>query len=388
MQYTWLEKMASSGQIRPEAKQRIYEDCSQFLKMAEGFKMPTPDQLAKGIAEFAGAVGLTMLAEHGIGRLVDRHKMKKTIEDIRSTRASLLADPAFHDYKEKADARFSELVKVAPTLAADPKRSKDLVAKSLHTGFSNEDMNHLAVMQATYTAKDPYYTSKVNSSMQKKASAEKVGEMYADVLFLVKEAGLFDGAASAAGKIRGSTVGQILRNVALVSSIPLLAGVGQGIASEYLASRDSKIMAKKLRTSFDEAMRRSQQDDPNRTGGISLHDDPEGARRAFQTLVHFAPHVALHPDSARSFMTRVLSQGHFIDTPDVKQLTEIERNLSDAGKRSPFFEGFSSAAGAMGLGEGIRSTIKDTTEPLREQNRRAMYQDLGVKQAQKGSSHG
>ena len=377
MQYTWLEKMASNGQIRPEAKERIYEDCSRLLKEAsEGdFKMPSPEEFLKGLAGFAGSIGATLLAEHAVHRLTDRVKMRKTIKNIQNSRAQVLADPAFNDYKAKADARFTELVRIAPTVAAMPDKSKALVRKALHAGFTNEDMNHLAVLQATYTAKDPYYTSKIDSAMQKKASAERLGEMYADVLFLVKEAGIFD---RMAGGIKPGTAGQILRNVALVSSIPLLAGVGQGVASEYMASRDSKVMAKKLRASFDEAMRRAHQDDLNRTQGVSLNDDPEGARRAFQTLVHFAPHIALHPDSARSFMTKVVNAGHFIETPDVKQLTDIERNLSEAGKRSPFFEGFSSGARSLGLGENVRGILKDTTEPLRKRTGQAIAKDLGI----------
>lgn len=407
MQYAWLEKMASAGHIRPEAKARIYADCSALMKQAsEGPQLPnnaapSPDpnkfpwaEIGKKMTDAAVGFGSNILVNHAWSKFTDHRKMKSTLEDIQKARAGILADPVFNDYKEKADARFTELARVAPTLAADAKKAKALVDKALHTGFSNDDMNHLAVLQAVYTANDPSFSSRVHDRMSKKASAERLGEVYADVLGIVKEAGLFSGVAagiqrggaaaaqgvaSATGGMRPGTAMQILRNVALVSSIPLLAGVGQGLVSEYAAARDKKQMADKLRQSFNEAMQQAKKDDPSQTHGVSLHDNPSEAFRAFQTLVHFAPHVAMHPDSARTFMTRMINNAQFVEIPDVKQLTEIEKNLSNAGGSSPFFEGFSSAAKNLGLGEGVRSTIKDTTEPFRTKTQQAVARDLGMK---------
>lgn len=391
MQFPWLEKMAAAGDIRPEAKAQIYADCSRLLKQAgDGSKVKA---VGKAVGESAANYGTMLLVDGAWNRLVSHHAMKNTLKSIQSSRAGILSDPAFNDYKEKADARFTELAKVAPTLAADAKKSKDLVGKALHTGFSNDDMNHLAILQAVYTANDPSYAGKVQSGLEKKASLEKLGELYADVVLLVKEAGLLsgilsgiqrggaaaaEGMAKATGGVRPGTAMQVLRNVALVSSIPLLAGVGQGLVSEYAASRDSRKMADRLRNSFEEAMRQSKKDDPNQTRGVSLDDNPGEAYRAFQSLVHFAPHVALHPDSARTWMTRMVDHGQFVELPDVKQLTDIERNLSSAGKQSPFFAGFTSAADTLGLGQGIRSSIKDSTDPLHQQSQARIKRDLGM----------
>lgn len=392
MQFTWLEKMASDGDIRPEAKARIYADCSALLKtggLGSQFTRPTDAQAlaaAKQVAQTVGVLGLYF----GGKAYLKNEKLNKTVDGIRDARAGILADPAFEGHIEKADARFTELAKVAPTIAADKKKARDLVGRALHTGFSNEDMNHLAVLQAVYTAADPTYASQVDSKMQKKASAERVGEMYADVVGILKEAGIFagmsegirrglDATKQVSGGIRSSTVGQALRNVALVSSIPLLAGLGHGVVNHISAKRDSREMAKKLRTSFDEAMRRDQRADPSETRGVSLNDNPSEAYRAFETLVHFAPHVALHPDSARSFMIRAMGNAQHIELPDVKQLTEIERNLAGASQQSPFASGFTQAAGAFGLGEGLRSAIKDSTEPLRTQSKNMIARDIGVR---------
>jgi hypothetical protein len=396
MQYAWLEKMASEGHIRPEAKAKIYDDCSKLLKLAAK-NDPKQDPVAekvKKVLNYTVGFGSNLMINSAWEKLMEARGMRQTVDKIRTTRAGLLSDPAFQDYKEKADARFTELAKVAPTLAANPAKAKELVGKSLHTGFSNDDMNHLAVIQAVYTANDPEYTSRIHDRLTKKASATRLGEMYADVLVLVKEAGLLssitgginragaaaaEGVAKTTGGIRPSTAMQVLKNVALVSSIPVLAGVGQGLVSEYAASRDSKQMAAKLRESFNEALRLSEKSDLSHTNGFSLRDRSAEAMRVFQALAHFAPHVAMQPDAAHAFMTRIVSSGLSVDTPDIKQLTDIEKNMANAGKQSPFFEGFTSAVKGVGLGEGIRSTIKDTTEPLREKTRQAISRDIGLK---------
>lgn len=396
MQYAWLEKMASEGHIRPEAKAKIYEDCSRLLKLAasrDAKKDPAAEKVKK-VLDFTVGFGTNLMVNSAWDRLMEARGMRQTLDSIRNSRAGILADPAFGDYKEKADARFTELAKVAPTLAANPAKAKELVGKALHTGFSNDDMNHLAVIQAVYTAHDPDYSSKLHQKMTKQASAARVGEMYADVLFLVKEAGLLgsitgginragaaatEGVARTMGGVRPSTAMQVLKNVALVSSIPLLAGVGQGLVSEFVASRDSKQMAAKLRESFNEALRLSEKSDLSHTNGFSLRDRSAEAMRVFQALAHFAPHVAVQPDAAHAFMTRIVSSGLSVDTPDIKQLTDIEKNIAGAGKQSPFFEGFTSAVKGVGLGEGIRTTIKDTTAPLHEKTRQAISRDIGLK---------
>jgi hypothetical protein len=398
MQIVWLEKMASAGEIRPEAKAKIYEDCSALLKLGA-------DEGAFSDAHFGrhagnAAVGAAILG--GI-KLFDLMKVQRVVGKIQKSRDAVMQDPAFQGHLELADKRFADLAKVAPTIAADPKKAKDLIGRTLHTGFSNDDMNHLAVLQAVYTAKDPGFAGKVDSKMSKKASAERLGEMYADVFCLVKEAGIMGGigdairrggaaasgmAARAAGGIRPGTVGQALKNVALVSSIPLLAGIGHGVINQVQASRDSKVMSQRLRASYEEAMRRDKLTNPDQQSQVALNDNPAEAYRAFETLVHFAPHVALHPDSARTFMARIMGQAQDVELPDIKQLTDIERNLASAGQTSPFMAGFSGAATAFGLGEGLRAAIKDTTEPLRQQNRQMFARDLGVNmknQSSKGS---
>lgn len=372
MQHALVEKMASEGQIRPEAKAAIYADCSRLIKLAtEGQQLPIPQNVQR-VIDFGVGFTSNMMVNTAWRKLMQARGLNKTVESIDKSRTGILADPAFSEYAAKADQRFTELAKVAPTVAANPARAKAIISRTLHTGFTNEDMNHLAILQAIHTAGDPDYATKVDRKMSKKASAERLGEMYADVLCLVKEAGI---AKTAAG-ISVGTAGQILKHMALVSSIPLLAGVGQGLAAEYAASRDSRRMAERLRNSYNEALRLSDKEDLNRRSGASLKDHPADSLRIFQALAHFAPHVAAQPDAAKSFMARIIENGQAVDTAEVKQLTDIEKNLASAGSRSPFFEGFSKGVSNLGLGEGIRSTLKDTTGPLRERTQASILRDI------------
>jgi len=407
MQFAWLEKLSSDGTVRPEVKAQIYRDCSDLLKLASVIpedllrsgtltEMDVTKahlkELGKSLKPMLGNIA-GMLALSGIGlggkALLDRSRFNAVLGNIQKTRTKILNSPEISAHKEKADARFLELAKLAPTIAADEKKALELVKKRLHDGFTDQDRNHLTLLQATYTSKDPGYAGRVESRLDKTASARRLGELYADVMTLTKEAsrlgglasgirGAGQGAANAitgmSGGITPGTMMHALKNVALVSSIPLLAGVGAGAVKEYAASRDAKDLSRKLQNSFETALRMA---DPEND---ALHRDKAKAYQAFQTLAHFAPHVAIEPSAARGFMNKLVSYDSLgIGTGDVKDLAEIERNLSQTSSGdSPFFSGFQGASELLGLGDAVRQTMKDTTDPLREKNRAAVARDLGV----------
>lgn len=368
MQYAWLEKLSSEGYVRPEAREQIYRDCSNLLKLAsQDPQVP----LGAAIANVLGQYFLMRAAGAVEGGIIDSFMSARTLRSIRENRDAIATHPDFAKYPEKADARFMALAKVAPIIAAQKERAETLVREKLHTGFSSQDMGNLAVLQAVYSAKDPGYASRMSTKLEKKAG-ESLGGMYADMLCIVKEAGVAPG-------IRAGTMWHALRNMALVSSIPILAGVGAGAVKAYAASRDNKALAGKLRESYERALRDS---DAETSDEKKLSEDPAKAYQAFQTLAHFAPHVAMQPTAARSFMKRMIGYseaGIGVDIDGIKGLTDIEKNISLTNKgESPFFSGFHDGSALLGLSNILGGTLKDTLAPFSEQSRARVEKDLGM----------
>jgi hypothetical protein len=370
MQYAWLEKLSSEGYVRPEAREQIYRDCSNLLKHASAPASGGGETLLQAVGSALGNWASNMAGNAIESKIRGSFQMSGTVKKINKNKAAILSHPDFSQYPEKAEARFMDLAKIAPTIAAQEGRAIDLVKEKLHTGFSSQDIGNLAILQAIYTSQDPAFTSKTNKAMEKKAG-ESLGAMYADVLCIVKEAGI-------AG-IAPGTMLNALRNMAIVSSIPLLAGVGAGAVKSYVASRDSKALAGKLRDSYERALRDS---DSETSDDKKLREDPARAYQAFQTLAHFAPHVAMQPTAARSFMKRMVGYseaGVGIDVDGLKGLSEIERNMSQTNRgESPFFSGFETGAGLFGLSNTLSGTLSDTLSPLRQQSKAMVAKDLGI----------
>lgn len=370
MQYAWLEKLSSEGYVRPEAREQIYRDCSNLLKHASAPASGGGETLLQAVGSALGNWASNMAGNAIESKIRGSFQMSGTVKKINKNKAAILSHPDFSQYPEKAEARFMDLAKIAPTIAAQEGRAIDLVKEKLHTGFSSQDIGNLAILQAIYTSQDPAFTSKANKAMEKKAG-ESLGAMYADVLCIVKEAGI-------AG-IAPGTMLNALRNMAIVSSIPLLAGVGAGAVKSYVASRDSKALAGKLRDSYERALRDS---DSETSDDKKLREDPARAYQAFQTLAHFAPHVAMQPTAARSFMKRMVGYseaGVGIDVDGLKGLSEIERNMSQTNRgESPFFSGFETGAGLFGLSNTLSGTLSDTLSPLRQQSKAMVAKDLGI----------
>jgi len=397
MQYSWLEKMVKEGHVRPAVRDSIYASCSDILTKAAGvgqyedffkkhFKVP---------ADFPGSAkewiqgsnpllhqAMTLLSTVGIvGGAAAYYAAKtglsdsKDIKTIIENRQAILSDPAVERYKEKASARFDEVVKVAPKVATQKELIKRLVLDRLHSGFTSNDYQNFAGIQASYApqSKDTGRVAKKYESASKTASmsAEASGSICADVVLLLKDAGLDKVAATpVAGGIFDS-VKRILATMGVVSGVGVVTGLGAGAVNAVSHAMDEAKLKKNLKKSYDEAMRRS---DPNRE---PLHANKDKARQAFETLVHFAPHVAVEPSAARAFMNTIVSNDQGTHISHVKDLADIERNLRGTKGSNPFLEGLRSGAEAVGLGGTVGGAMRDVMKPVIGQTQEAMGHTIG-----------
>ena len=378
MQYSWLEKLTKEGHVREEVRDRIYQDCGFILE-----KMGTPS--AARAAEAAEQLAImknylsksfetvASLAPVGAGILLANAVFSKikSVQDLTAiikNKAAVLASPEGAPYKDKVSARFDELVKYAPKVATMPDLSKKLVLKALHSGFTDEDVRHMSSLQASYSP-EPLEPSSMFGSYQKKmskAAAEQTtalcGKSLADILCIVKEASDM--------KQKWQASKHLLATVGALTGAHLLIGLGSGAVNATRSMLDRKNLEASLKKSFDDAMRQS---DPTRE---PLHANKEKARQAFQTLTHFAPHMAAEPSSARSFMNAMVA--HDLGTPvgSVKELSEIERNLQGTKGSNPFIEGLAAGLEASGFGKALGPAIQHTMEPVREQHQRGVAEAL------------
>jgi len=378
MKILWLEQMLKEGSISEKAKHAIYADCASLVKVAI-----TKDEAGELAALKASAwmdkhkSGITM-ATVGVAGVIasffkDKFQNSKELSitrgDIERTRTSLLMSPGFSEHKDLAGARFNELIKIAPSVARNPELAKRILLEKIHSGFTSQDVQQLAQVQSAYT-------SNMSGQMQlsnaiKTASAKRTGETLASVITLCKEAG-----------IRGKTLGRAVENALVMSSIPILGGLGVGAVQHIIGRNDKKKMEAALTSSFETAVRNS---DPDRDG---LHSNKEKARQAFQILAHFSPHVALQPEAARSFMSKMIhydSTGRgAVQVEDIKSLSEIERNHGNGHRGSGFFDGLASGSQAFGLDNAMRSGVQGLGGALNSEVDMMARADLGLPRHKRG----
>jgi hypothetical protein len=258
---------------------------------------------------------------------------------------------------------------------------KRLVKEHLHSGFTKEDIQRLAQIQASYSPKtdDP---TRINNKLLKmtKSSAEippaTMGKICADVVCILKEAAAatkFQSVGRAAVKANRSweTAKQILQTGAIVSGLGAITGVGAGAINVLVKSQDKKKLEKKLSDSFEEAMKRS---DPSTE---PLHANKEKARMAFNTLTHFAPHVAVEPEAARAFMLNMVGMDHGVQVGTVKDLAEIEKNLRSSKGSNPFFEGLAAGSSAMGMQGALSRSTGQLLDPFVQQGQEEIGAQIG-----------
>ena len=455
MRINWIEYLEKQGQISSSAKEEIYNDCMNIIKNSDELIKIAADKPPNLIAGLIGAGFLGLKAKDAY------HNFRipnVTYKDIQRNRINLSNEEFIKapGDVEKAEARFNEIVEVAPSVAQDYSVAKKLVEKRLHSGLSEGDVMTLATMQRHfYNAgnrqqfalrdKIQRYDAADKMKMLKK-QAEATGETYATIFSIVKEAAgdnwlnelvgrltvnnlekqavfkvkdafkrdiyniITRGVPSAvsrsgssiakayealvnkrniAGARRGIeasqeamgkiterleqvlekatpqpySTGKLLKSVGLLTSIPLGVGVGLGSFKHLEGKLEQKKLNKKLQASFEAAMH--SKDD----AGETLRANRNSAREAFDTLAHFAPHVAVQPTAARSFMSKMVDiggAGTHLTTDEVRTLTQTQDNMSRS-KSKPFAEGFGAGVAGMGLGGAMTRGLSGAGDIMAEQ---------------------
>jgi hypothetical protein len=358
MKIDWLDKLVEHGYVSEKMASKIYADCEQLIKQAnvEGeaqklLKFPVDaTRLMEDVTSGAiGALGTLFL--QGIWGKIQQINIKDDIEKNRSALLKeLTGDP------EKIKARFDEIAVLAPHVAANKNLVKKMIEDKIESGLTSQDANSLALIQSQYTN---------TLGKQRSFQPKLAGEIAADTYILMSKTGTFKKMAQVGAALKGK--GDFWRYVGalgLATSIPTAIGVGIGAAKHLYSKFEEKKVKDQLEESFQKAIALS---DENKE---PLKADKAKARQAFQALAHFAPNVALQPQAARAFMSKMVSYDLGLLTSDLKDLTDIERNISGARRPSAFSEGFAGTTRALNLGgmaqKGIEGFIGPTPEEIGE----------------------
>jgi hypothetical protein len=375
MQFPWLEKLASDGHITEAQCASIYATCKEIVKTASEspkWSKPEHEKIFKRIEGGAAAVlnaGVMLMpyALNGFfGSRARSAEMNATLQRISNNRAELIADESITGgHQEKAEARFDEVLKLAPSAAQNKPLMAKILKARLHSGLTTEDVNSLAQIQATYT---PSYSTQ--QELSSKASAS-MGKTAATILEIAKEAGLWGQAAK-------TVPGKVLTHALTVTAGPILFGLGRG-AVDYLAdSRDKKKREQKHIEIFQGILR----DDSPETEFVRAN--PERARQAFQSLTHFSPTTALDPLAARSFIVQAVGKdaAGLFAIPELKSLSEVEKNLKGSGS-TPFLKGLREGADVAGFGSALKDTLSAASGPYARSLESSIARGMGLKPEQK-----
>lgn len=373
MRFTWIDDFVKEGKIRPEIATKIDEDVDEVVKIAS-----VPSELPKFkqflerfvqpiLSSMAGTAAGSYIG-YTVAKTMDRAEDKAQAQALLKNREVITSAMPIKDDKEKAGVRFDEIANIAPSVAAHPALSQRLVKDRLNSGLTDKDVDNLASLQATYVANK--VPQRVESILEKSSSIrpEILGNIMADVyLTVIPE---FEKIASK-GQIVGKLIDwpaakRLLGTFGMYTAGGLAASaIGGGIRS-LMDKMDKKKLKENLEKSFQMALERS---NPERE---PLRDNPDKARQAFESLVHFSPSVAVQPDAARAFMSRIVSYDQGLTTGDVRDLSEIEKNLANSAKPSPFVEGFQQAALATGLSKVVPKAIEEAAKmPVKELQRQS-----------------
>ena len=344
MKFAWLEKMAQEGQVRPEALERIYADCGETLEKVALF-----ENLGEG-GQFAmnlllGASGMFAVGS-GLGAAIQA--VSEHMDDAKTraltdaNRTKVVIDQAIPAAdKEKAKARFNEILKYAPGLGANEAVMRHLVLSKYRTGLTNQDVQNLINIQVKMTPKPTDYAAASKHASAKVTVKDVCGEKLAEAyLRLEKVAGLFTPQLAQTGK-------------QLLSALAIPVGATAGIGA--LAWANNTMSASALRSKI-EASKQAVLGAPRDS---VIGENRVKAEQAFSTLENFAPHIAADPHTARAFVTKVVSYSPDKDSPlgiqttDLKDLTEIEKTISSSGGKGGFLDNLSTIL-SMG---GVSSTM-------------------------------
>jgi hypothetical protein len=358
MKFAWLEKMAEEGQIRPEVADYIQNECNGYIEKiammdqnqlaamdpnqlvadilqkssdsvaamlsgppeaAAGLKAKSKtllNFLAMGAATAGVGLGITAAVNYGMNKLTDA-RIKAAID---VTRSKVLTSPLIPTKdKDKAAARFDEILRYAPSLGPNEAVMLRLVTSKYRTGLTDSDVHNLVNIQAKMTPNPMTYAAKSQQYMGKTASAEDVkaaacGEYFANIYIEMEKLAT------------GVPYKELGKNILYSMSVPVsLALVGTGI-SAIKGKIDQARLTSRLENSYQKVMQSSP--------GSILSENKAEAREAFDTLAHFAPHIAMEPHAARAFIIKVVGFKQGPQASDLKDITEVERNMIGAGRNT------------------------------------------------------
>jgi len=388
MRLSWLDQMVDQGRLSKTAQARIYGRCNELVKIADT-DMDAGMRIMSSIMPYVAPLVMGVVTPV-VGSMILGHFGKKDNEKAhdlgyKKTMDSLLTDPAFKDHQHLVMQRFNEVGAIAPTVVANQPLLTAILKKKLHSGFSHDDITGLAKIQASYSsnlgaqqalqAKVPAYQSQ-QPQMFKAASDELAGRVAANSYLLLKEAGIFTGQ-------NASFIGNALKQTATAAAVSGILALGAGAVNAGFAYRDKKVQQRQLVDSFNRAM------DINHPGTDLLNANPMKAREVFDSLVHFAPNVALQPMAARTFMNKVIEADTHdrgaLDTTDIKSLAEIQRNMTGAGGGSAFMKGFVPGLSVGGFEDVIKGSRKAYQDPMFFKMQQASAAHHGLKLDGKGN---
>lgn len=367
MQLPWLEALVKQGSVTAEQRDEIYADCQRLVKESS----LTPDQIiqrdalaAKMMGVYKTVAGATlpfmpMIMTRFLGKRDEKKSVATAVAEMERVKAELLKHDDFGD-KDKVEARFNEIAQLAPTVARNKPLMHKLLKEKLNSGLTAEDVHNLALIQASYTPNYSY-----QQKITKTAAAEALGETAADMVLVCAEAGLL----KTAGNVG---IGRILRHSLMMTAGPALVGLGVGSVNQLADMKSRRDRERKLSDSFHQAVNG---DHPDRA---LLQANRDKAYQAFQTLAHFAPSVAMQPTAARSFMKKLVDYKGDVHSGDLKDLTEIEKNMRGQGS-TPFLKGLGTGAEAAGVKDAVKSTINTLTGARSYELERDLASNLGLK---------
>lgn len=337
MRITWVEKLEKTGAISPNVKKQIYGD---ILKLAY---RPKPPAVETAINVASPIIGMAALG----GGAAMFHKFRKRVklEQIEKNRALLSERFAKKDLN-KAQARFDEIAQMAPTIASNPEVMDKIINDRLNSGLTANDVMQIIPMEIAM--QDAGYKPQ---KLPQEKTARLVGEICADTIALaamnvggdlIREDVNTSFDKTAVKKTKSFSAA--LKKMLALSSVPLLAGAGLGGVRTVM----DKINTRKLNTQIQDSYGKAMDMDRKDPDGGYLHANEGKALQAFKTLTHFAPQVAAEPLAAKTFMKKIVQMDD-IQSTDVKDLTDIQKNISQAAGKSPFMEGFSAGVDVTGL---------------------------------------
>ena len=370
----WLEKMVATNQISTEAADRIYAQCDSVVKLAGDAQSIA--MLKKSLGQLGSAlgviasVGVGTYATNKVNKAINQHgdvsAMKETLEFLRN-------DPVLSQDKNRVDSRFREILQHAPGIIPNKEVTLGLVRSGFQNGFSQTDIENMQKLQAAAAggvaqsfSGQADYAQEIRDKFVKTSSftsPEFIGTLaftkYIHAAPFVKEASF--------GKLKRPLKESIKDSLGVGLG---LAGISYGLAAAggVISEISSKISQRHFKKQLDSSFEEAYQGSKNQL----LRGNKAGAREAFETLVHFSPHVAVEPRAARSFMEKMVSYSdQAVQPSDIKDLVDIEKGYTQTHNGpSPFFNAFSQSAKLLGADRVLSSAMDGAVKPHYE-----MYRD-------------